>query len=172
MSFLEAANEFGWIVAIIIMVVLSQKEKIGNVLSRRLDVGVKGVEADLQFQEALKERLLQNGQYSRELIERSLQQVETEREERRAANSLVLEQAGTTKVLAAQAIEVMQDFADVARMSANGQGKHAMELQATLGELNTTMGGIGFLLAQLGFVKRQGISFEKLVEALKEPGEQ
>ena len=147
-DFIEFGDRFGWAVAIIIVIIASQKDRIGAILSKWLGLGVRRTETQMVFDEALRERALDNGRYSRALVDKLLDQAETERIERRAANAVVLEQSKNVEVLAANAIEVMKDFADIARSSANGQVEHTSKLIDVLSGLDKNLEKLGSVLSE------------------------
>lgn len=157
------ADKYGWLVAIFLFLVVTQKDHIGMVMEKWFGVSITAKESEGKFEDELRQRALQNGEYSRSLVDRLFIRAEAETVERRAANAMLFEQTKTTEVLASKSVEVMQDFANIARINAG----HWEEVSGTLSRLNSTMEGIAFLLAQITIEERQGLDYQSTLEALK-----
>jgi|GEM_PF-3855934 len=167
MDYITAAREFGPWLALVAMVVWSQRDKLVALFARRATVGIARDESDLRFDEEARKKVLQNGEYSRSLVEKFLEQLRTEQMERRSANKAVLEQARTTEHLATQAVSVMQDFADIARVQADRQDALLRDVTAALQATERTVAAVGFVLARVYF-RDTDKTFDDLVEELDE----
>jgi len=106
-------------------------------------------EADLEFDQEARKKVLRNGDYSHELMQFFLQILETERIERRAVNSLVLEQAGTARHQADEAVNVMRDFVDIARRMVDRQDARDEELIKLVREQYVAVKSVEIALRQV-----------------------
>lgn len=154
-----------WLAVAIFMVVLF-KDRIGAILVSRAEMRHKVDEADLGFDGALRAKLLQDSDYSKQLVDRLLDQGEQEKIERRTMSEVVVEQAKATERLAVESVALMRESVDVTRRMADTQRVFANQLTETLQKLDGTLQAIGFLLVQVPSLNRQGQSFPQLVEAM------
>lgn len=157
-------NPSAWTVAAFVLYVLYKEwPRIVSIFQKRADLSVARDEADIHFDAQARRKLLENEDFSRELVNRMLAMLETERHERRVAVGDVVEQAKTGQMLATQAVAVMQDFVEIARtmvQQQNGQVQHVAR----------TLDAVGFVLARLYFVERRDVSWADLQAEMEKHG--
>jgi len=163
---MELADKYGWIIATSIFIIYSQRERVGFAIERWFGISIKAKESEDRFENALREKALQNGDYSKELVRKLFAKAEDETAERRTKDKMLYDQTRSTEVLASKAIEVMQDFASVARSQADRNALQWKEVSSAISKLNSTMEGIGFLLAQDSIMKKQGLNFDVVSQAI------
>lgn len=111
--------------------------------------------------------------YARSMVERTLATMEAQQEayqnlltsektERKAKNGLILDQTRATQEMTTAAVEVMKDFADVARLQSNHMG----DIASVLENVKEILSGVGFVLARLYF-KDEGMTFSDLIVTMK-----
>jgi hypothetical protein len=122
------------VVTAILGAVVAKRDAIASFLFRRVEVREERRPAT---DGALRDRLL----------ERTLEQLDTERMERRNAVAQLILQAGATQELERQSIDALLTMADVARRTVDVQDRTVDALR----ELDRTLAAFGFLLARVAF---------------------
>ncbi len=136
------------IIGLVLYVLYKESPRLAAIFQKRADLSVARDEADIHFDAQARRKLLENEDYSRELVARILAMLETERHERRAAIGDVVEQARTGQALALQAVAVMQEFVEIARTMVRQQDEQVQHIERTLDS-------VGFVLARLYFAERR-----------------
>lgn len=162
MDFATLARDWGPWVALVCVLIWSQRESLMSLFSRKATIGIKREETELnaygQLLQAAIDKIGGNGtDKTWELVERTLRQTEIEREERRAASARLIEYSHTSQQTAAQAVEVMKDFADIARAMVDRQVPRE------------TLEAIGFVLTAIYFGERKGKTFSDLIIEMRGP---
>jgi len=112
MDFNELLRVYGPWGALAIIILWSYRDRIWALITRRQD----RTEQDRTFSH---KREVNGESYQRELVDRVLTSVDAERDERRELTRITIDTARGAESVASQAVEVMQDFADIARMQAD-----------------------------------------------------
>lgn len=149
MDVAQILSEFGWptlAVVCLILLVYSQRDKIG-------DLFVRGARIAEQDRELERRRQINGEAYSRELVDRFIRLQEMEREERRSLTRTAIEQAQSTERFSSEAIEVMKEFVDIARLQADRLDVLHRELVPVLRESKGVMDALWFVLVKT--VQRQ-----------------
>jgi len=145
-------NPSAWtLIALLAYAIYKERGRIFGLFERRADASRERDKADLHFDELARQKVLRDGDYSHELMQFFLQIFETERMERRSVIREAMDQTGTTRHLADEAITVMKDFADIARRMVDHQDRRDVELL----KIEETLRAVGFVLAKLYF-RQQG----------------
>lgn len=174
-NLVDIAKEIGPWLALLIGLGLTFRSIVESFLVGRVKLRERQDEAELGFDDAVRAKILQSDDYSKQLVDRLLDQGDREREERRSANGIVIEQARSSEKFASEALDLMRESVGVAQSMASTQRVFADQLGSTLQRLDATLQAIGFLLVQVPALNRQGQSFPQLVEAMmngkdEEPG--
>jgi hypothetical protein len=147
-EFLDLAERFGPWVALVCYVLWTQREKIFALVDRRVRLAERDKEQDLAFDDELRRRILNGDAYSRELVTRILGSLESERIERRTLTRTAIEQAQSAERLASEAVEVMQDFADITRLQGDRQDKRDEKLYELLRATKGVLDALWFVLVK------------------------
>jgi len=143
-----------------------ERKRIFALITRRSALTESERRAEATFDEQAREKLLENSQYSRSLVERFLELYDTERAERRSTAQQLTEQFAATREVTNQAIETMQDYAGIARLTVDRQDHRDAELCEILRETNRTFGAVGYVLAKLYFRDDRG--FQDLIAEIEQ----
>jgi hypothetical protein len=174
---------FWTIIAVVLVIVWSERKAIVSFLFRRAQLREQQHAAEFDLEQEAKRKLVQNSEYSKSLVERLIEALErqqtvyqemlnTERIERRGATGVMVEQSITTERVAAHSVEMAQEFADIARgavnrMDAMVQAAQSMErLVESQGHLIEL---VGWLLVQLSLAGAQdGVTLEQVVAIIRQ----
>lgn len=151
-ALLEFGQLYGWWVTLILFVAWAIYQERGRILTfvgRRQKMAEDDARADRNFDQATRERLLSNGEYSRELVDRILAMYDTERRERVVLSKQLLSAATATERITVEAIETMKSFVDIARIQADRQNARDAELIEVLNEAKKVMAATWFVLVRL-----------------------
>lgn len=163
---LEFGQRYGWGVVLLVFVAwvcYKERDRLFSLFvshQQRVEEKAKGNRA---FEKRARERLLENGEYSRELVQRILSIYEAERIERRSVSQQLLQAGAAAERVSVQAIEVMRDFVNIARMQADRQTEIVQELVPILEETRKCLSAVWFVL-----VKLHGISGDEVESLLSE----
>lgn len=152
-----AANPLGvgTFIAFVLYVVWTERKAILGFLGRRQELAERGVRTEQDFEAQARDRLLQNGDYSKTLVDRIMQMLETERAERRAISGQIVDHATAAQAVAAQAVSVMQDFADISRRQCDRLDNLTERIVTVLEKQERMQTATWFVLAKYGLSNPQ-----------------
>lgn len=156
------------IVAVALAVVYLERKRLLGLFGNHTRQRLQERQSDQAFDDQLRQQLLESSEYNRELVNRFVSLYNTERDERRALMQQLICVTGSTEKVATQAVEVMQDFADISRLQADRLTARDQEMCEVLRELRQTTEGIGFVLTQLYFRGQPSKTFPDLMAELEE----
>lgn len=141
MEFWDLAKEFGGWAAFVLYILYTQRERIFALFDRHARLHERDREQDLAFEDQTRQRLLNGDTQLRRILQ-------SEQVERRALTRTAIEQARTAEHLASQAVEVMKDFADIARLQTDRLDKLTTEIMPVLREVKGVMDALWFILVR------------------------
>lgn len=138
------------LILFVLYVVWTERKGILALFSRRQALAERDAQGDIAFEEQVRGRLLENGDYSRTLTDRIMGMLETERTERRSLSAQMLSRADAVQEVSAQAVEVMHDFADISRMQCDRMDGVTERIVTILERQEQMQSAIWFVLAKYG----------------------
>lgn len=164
------ANNPGWwtLVAFGLYVVWTKRDALFGLVAKRAEVAEKRAEMQGNERWALIEQLIATNEKQLGDMHRLF---EKEWEARRLADDRVIQSAQNEQRAAVQSLEIMQEFADIARMMVSRQDDHDERMLVVLQNNTEINNAIGFVLAQLYFGEKGGRTFRDLVVEMRHGGE-
>jgi hypothetical protein len=157
------SNPGPWtIIAVVLLVLYLERKALVGLFRRRQALAVEATQAEMSFEQRAREKLLTNGDYSKELTAKLMAMYQAEREERRTLGQQLLATSQAAERLSSEAIGVMKQFAEIARMQSDRQDQRDGEFCNLLREMQRVLDAVGFVLARLYFRNQSG-SFQDLV---------
>lgn len=159
----------GWWTLIVfgLYVVWSKRDALLGLFARRVEVAEKREQTQGTERWALIEQLIstherQLGDMQR-LYERAM-------DARQLADERLIDCAGSQQQAAMQSIEIMKEFADIARLMVTRQDEHDERMMAVLEGNNEIQNAVGFVLAKLYFGQTGNRTFRDLVAEMETNG--
>jgi len=151
-GFMELANRFGLIVAIVIALAWGAwllRDKWISFLGRRLALGEKEREKEIAFEDASRLRLLNVDDYSRGLVDRLFEMHECSETERRQMVAQVMQQTANTEKLVNTALDTMLQSVDIIRIFGNKVTEALDRNTVSDNELSKVLAANWFVLTKL-----------------------
>lgn len=165
MDFGELVRLYGPWAGLLAMVAWSLRAQIWQLIDRRARLGEADREQDLRFDEQARAKLLQNGDYNRELVSRFLSLYDAERADRKMMAERLVEQAASTEIMVRDALAIMQEFAAISRMQCDRLDTLAARLATALEKQTEILPPIWFVLAKYGL---RPADVDHLISQMKE----
>lgn len=155
----------GWwtLLAFLLYVAWNKRDAIFGLFVRRVEVAEQREEKQENERWTLTEKLITTHEKQIMAMQRLYEQ---EWNARRGSDERAIESAKLQQQAAMQSLEIMQDFADIARLMVTRQDAHDERLLAVMESSVETNTAVGFVLTQLYFADK-GRTFRDLVVEMK-----